>query len=204
MVWQRNVSLIFEHVGERLRGRHRGRMPGHAAPQRLPDGIHQRRHQNAGQSHREKNYLPRPHGAHQRQNPSFLRRRESHHNPAQQVRHPRSDVDAHRINADGRAQLFFRKIIGDQRIRRGRKRRFSHAHAHATEQHLPEVPGQAAQGSEGAPENQAGSDNGSAAARIRQPAQRNPAEGVKHREAETHQDAHLGVGDLQIAAQRPH
>jgi hypothetical protein len=41
-------------------------------------------------------------------------------------------------------------------------------------------------------------------ARIGQAAERNPAERVKHREAESHQDADFGVGDLQIAAQRPY
>ena len=76
--------------------------------------------EHAGRAEHEKDQLPRAHHAEHRQFDVALCRGELDHQPAEQERQTRADVDAHGVNAHrGTAQLR-REAVGDQRVGRGR------------------------------------------------------------------------------------
>src|SRR5215831_13153695 len=107
------------------------------------------------------------------------------HDSAQKIGDARAYVNATRVNAlRGRTPLW-RKIIGDQRPGRGRKRCFADAHAGSHQEYLREVASEAATGREQAPHDEACSDESTAAAAVRNAPQRQTKEGVEHGEAET-------------------
>ena len=67
---------------------------------------------------------------------------------------------------------------------------------------MPVLLRQAAKSGHQTPYRNAPGNQAATALGVGDPAQRNPGDGVKNRERQPHQQAHLGVTDLQVAANR--
>ena len=130
-------------------------------------------------------------------------RGELDHQPAEQERQTRADVDAHRVNAHrGTAQLR-REAVGDQRVGRGRERRLADPDAdaeHEKVQKVLAVPHSAVIRLQ---------TSTPMAMMPRRLCGRPGARWARRRWCRTlrrkaHEQAHVGVGDIQIAADRLH
>ena len=118
---------------------------------------------------------------------------------AEQKRQRRAQIDAHRVDADGRPEFLAGKVIGDEGVGRGRERGFADADAHAREKQLGEVAGEAAEGGHGAPEDEAGGDQSAAGAAVGEAVEGQAAEGVEDGEGQPAEQTHLSISNTQVA-----
>ena len=87
-------------------------------------------------------------------------------------------------------------------IGRRRERRLAHAHTHARQQQLAEVPRRAASRGHEAPDADPPRDDRAPAPLVGQPRDRESQHGVEEGEREPAEQAHLGIGEAEIALDR--
>src|SRR5262249_14686382 len=155
-------------------------------PRRLADGEDGHAEEKAGDAEDEEDQLPGPNLAHERQFDVALVGGELDDGPAEQEGQPGAEVDAHRINADGRGSLFAREAIGEERIGGGGQGGLADADTESAQEELPVVLGQAAGSGHQAPEAEADHNDPAPTAGVSEPAQGDAADGVEDGEAEPH------------------
>src|SRR5690606_5657506 len=114
-----------------------------------------------------------------------------------------ADTDTQAIDAEREAQAFRREIVGNHGIGGRREGRFADADAHAVEEELPIGVGGAAERRHDAPYEDADGDDVDAIAAVDQAADGKACDAIKHSKSKALQQAHLCVGDAEIALNGP-
>ena len=170
----------------------------------LAHGGHAQQHDDARQGDDKKRQLPRKDGADQGQvhRPRFAD--QANHRAAGDHGQACAQVQAHGVNGDGPGQPLRREVVRHDRIGRRRKRRFANADPHPGHEQAREALRQPASGGHQAPQKDADGDDQPAAAPVGQPSDGHAEHAVEDGEREAGQQADLGVGNAEVAADGLH
>jgi hypothetical protein len=108
------------------------------------------------------------------------------------------------IHAYGKAQSLGWKVVGENGQRGRGERGLTHADAYPGDEQLKKIAGEAAGHGHAAPQEHADGDQALAVAAIDDAADGDAEEGVEKDKREAAQQAHFGVGDIEVFLDGPH